>query len=173
MNKMNRLNVALLAATVAVMLPAFVRAQETGTAATRAEPGTLSVKIEALRSHRGTVRVLLFDAAKDGKGKEGKGYPADQKAAKSMQIAEIKNLPEGVNEVTVLFPNLAPGTYAIAALHDENNNGKMDTHWYGKPKEGAAASNNPRPKNRAPRFGEAKFELPDAGKVITARMQYP
>ncbi|MFI9650852.1 DUF2141 domain-containing protein [Guyparkeria halopsychrophila] len=32
----------------------------------------------------------------------------------------------------------APGTYALAVIHDENMNGKLDTQWLGIPTEGAA-----------------------------------
>jgi uncharacterized protein (DUF2141 family) len=44
-------------------------------------------------------------------------------------------------------------------LHDENANAKMDTTLIGLPKEGWGASLNPKPRMRAPRFEEAKFQL--------------
>ena len=96
------------------------------------------------------------------------------KAAKFVQVIELTKVGgSGATQTTVTIPNLAPGTYAVAALHDENNNNKMDTHWYGKPKEGSGASNDPRPKMRAPKFGEAKFDLPNGGKSVSVKMWYP
>ena len=34
------------------------------------------------------------------------------------------------------FEDIPAGTYAIAAIHDENRNGKLDMNWLGVPKEG-------------------------------------
>ena len=53
------------------------------------------------------------------------------------------------------------GTYAVAASHDANGNGRTDTNWVGIPTEAWGVSNNVRPRLRAPRFEEAAFELPE------------
>jgi uncharacterized protein (DUF2141 family) len=34
------------------------------------------------------------------------------------------------------FSDIKPGKYAIAVIHDENCNGKLDTNMFGIPKEG-------------------------------------
>ena len=44
--------------------------------------------------------------------------------------------------VTANYSDLAPGTYAISILHDENRTGRMDTDGLGIPNEGWAVSNN-------------------------------
>jgi uncharacterized protein (DUF2141 family) len=36
----------------------------------------------------------------------------------------------------VLSFHIKPGKYAIAVIHDENCNGKLDTNMFGIPKEG-------------------------------------
>ncbi|MEP7374080.1 MAG: DUF2141 domain-containing protein [Chitinophagaceae bacterium] len=58
---------------------------------------------------------------------------------------------------TISFENIALGTYAIAAFLDENGNGKMDTNFFGIPKEKYGFSNNIRPMMRAATFKEAAF----------------
>lgn len=132
-------------------------------------PGILSVTFTKLRSNKGVLRVTLFDASRDGKG-----FPDDAKNARDAKVIDLaKTVAEGTKETTITFAGLPSGTYAVAAFHDENNNNKMDTHWYGKPKEGSAASNNPRPKMRAPRWNEAKFAVPEVGKSISVVMWYP
>ncbi|MBC8136512.1 MAG: DUF2141 domain-containing protein [Fibrella sp.] len=147
------------------MLPSATVAQETAITT----PGTLSVTFTRLRSNKGVLRVTLFDASK-----EGKGFPGDTKSAREAKVIELSQaVPAGGKETTVTFDGLASGTYAVAAFHDENSNNKMDTHWYGKPKEGSAASNDPRPKMRAPKWSEAKFELPETGKKISVSLWYP
>ena len=50
------------------------------------------------------------------------------------------------------FENLPSGTYALALIHDENGNGKLDT-LMGIPKEGFGFSKNP-----AIRFGPPSFK---------------
>ncbi len=58
------------------------------------------------------------------------------------------------------FEGLPSGTYALALIHDENGNGKLDT-MMGIPKEGFGFSNNP-----AIRFGPPSFA--SAGVAVTS-----
>jgi len=48
--------------------------------------------------------------------------------------------------LTVTFEDLPPGTYGVAALHDEDGDDELTMRWlpYPKPKEGVGASRNPR-----------------------------
>lgn len=69
---------------------------------------------------------------------------------------------------TVTFKNVAPGTYAILVLHDENNNNQMDYASSGMPTEEYGMSNNfmgfgP------PMFSDAKFEVTDEDKNFQIR----
>lgn len=75
--------------------------------------------------------------------------------SKALQSAEsiIKN---GVAKVT--FKNVKEGNYAIIALHDENNNKRMDMELNGMPKENYGMSNNPMSFG-PPQFVDAKFEV--------------
>lgn len=162
---LGRLVATMFVASQAISL-APTLAQETVATNTS---GTLTVTFTKLRSSKGVLRVTLFDALQ-----EGKGFPGDTKKSREAKVIELsKVVPDGAKETTVTFDGLSQGTYAVAAFHDENNNNKMDTHWYGKPKEGSAASNDPRPKMRAPRWSEAKFEVPENGKDISVAMWYP
>ncbi len=40
------------------------------------------------------------------------------------------------------FEDIPPGRYALAVIHDENMNGKLDANWLGVPKEGYGFSND-------------------------------
>ncbi len=75
----------------------------------------------------------------------------------SLQRAEsnIEN-----NKVEVTFENVAPGTYAIMVLHDENENYRMDFDTNGMPIESYGMSNNPLSYG-PPQFSDAKFEVDD------------
>jgi uncharacterized protein (DUF2141 family) len=56
------------------------------------------------------------------------------------------------------FTGIASGTYAIAAYHDENANGKLDRNFIGIPSEPYGMTNDARPVVfAAPTFDAAKF----------------
>ena len=63
-------------------------------------------------------------------------------------------------KITVTFENIEAGTYAIMALHDENENRRMDFLDNGMPKESYGMSNNPMSFG-PPQYANAKFELHD------------
>lgn len=69
------------------------------------------------------------------------------------QHAAIKN-----RMAMVSFQNVGPGAYAVAAFHDENDNGRLDT-FLGLPREGFGYSQNPPIRPRASRFAECEFTL--------------
>lgn len=54
---------------------------------------------------------------------------------------------------------LPAGRYAIAALHDENSNHKLDRNLIGWPKEGFGFSNNPKVGLSAPSFDAAAMQI--------------
>ncbi|WP_051068832.1 DUF2141 domain-containing protein [Cesiribacter andamanensis] len=120
---------------------------------------SLHLTVEGLRNNKGLVRISLFNSED--------GFPEDnQKALKVLAVA-----PKG-GKAQVAFGSLPAGTYAIALLHDENENGKMDTNLVGYPKEGWGASADQLPTFRAPRFQEAAFELKEPQQQLTIRIRY-
>lgn len=72
----------------------------------------------------------------------------------------IKNIQSKIvdGKITVTFNDVKPGTYAIMALHDENDNKRMDFEDNGMPKESYGMSNNPMSFG-PPQFATAKFEV--------------
>jgi uncharacterized protein (DUF2141 family) len=74
------------------------------------------------------------------------------------------------NETQVIFKNLKSGKYAVRSYHDENNNKKMDTDFFGMPKESWGCSNDVRPHFAAPKFENMIFTL-EKDETITINMQ--
>ena len=76
--------------------------------------------------------------------------------------------------MSVQFKGVKPGTYGISVVHDENKNNEMDMRWfpYPKPKEGAAASNDPVAKMGPPKWEGAKFTVAAADLTVKATMKY-
>ena len=71
-------------------------------------------------------------------------------------------------KVFYTFKNVTPGVYAILALHDENDNNRMDYEDSGMPKEAYALSNNPISYG-PPRFEDAKFEITNQSLELKLR----
>ena len=109
------------------------------------KPFSLQVVIENLPSDRGQVRVALWHGPE--------GFTA---AAAAVAIEVVK--PVG-GRAQITFENLPAGRYAIAAFHDENGNGKLDTNWFGWPTEPLGFSNGAWINRGRPSFDSAAFSL--------------
>ena len=105
----------------------------------------VSVTVEGFRNEDGSCRLLLFDSEE--------GFPDSRGRA----VAELSAVIRGGEAVFIFRVRL--GRYAIAILHDENSDGKMDKTWYGKPKEGFGASRNPKIGLGPPGFDESALIL--------------
>lgn len=109
-----------------------------------AENNDIKVTITNLRNEKGHVLLSLF--------KDGIGYPdKPEKAIKKGKLS-INN-----KTATMIFTGLSPGHYAIALLHDENDDLKMNTNFFGIPKEGYGFSNNVMGTFGPPGYSRARF----------------
>ena len=120
---------------------------------------TLTVKIAGIRSDRGSIYCELF-ARPDG-------YPKD-----ASQAAQTQKVAIHQRAASCLFEGVTPGTYAVAAYHDENGNGKLDTNFLGIPSEGVAASNDAKGTMGPPSFEKAKLAVTGAELGITIHLSY-
>ncbi|MCC1484977.1 DUF2141 domain-containing protein [Winogradskyella immobilis] len=104
-----------------------------------------------------TITVTIDNVTSD-KGKVGIALHSKDTFMKAKPIAEMESsIKDG--KVTVTFKNVAPGEYAILALHDANENGRMDFKENGMPLESFGASNN------VMNFGPPQYE--DAKFMVT------
>ncbi len=121
---------------------------------------TITVRITGFRNSNGFAYIALYNQAD--------GFPAVKAKALRIQHGVIQN-----GEVLVRFDQLPQGSYAVITYHDENANGVYDVNMLGIPKEGWGASNDPRPRIRAPRFDEAKFEVNRSEQTVEIKLCYP
>ena len=126
-------------------------------AAAPARAETVVVEMKGFRSDKSKALVALF-AAKDG-------FPNHPKKAMRRVEVNIKN-----RAAVAILSDVAPGTYAVAVLHDEDGNKAMKTGLFGIPKEGYGASQDARGNFGPPPFGEAKFAL-RPGRKLTTRIK--
>ncbi|MBW8243948.1 DUF2141 domain-containing protein [Muricauda oceani] len=82
----------------------------------------------------------------------------------------VQNLQSAIadGKVTLTFTNVAPGTYAIMAMHDANENNRMDYESNGMPKEGYGMSGNDMTMG-PPTFNSAKFTVGEEDMEFTIR----
>lgn len=144
-----------------VMVAVFIASALASSAFPQENPETccLRVLITNLRSDAGNVAVALYNSAE--------GFPEDSTRVFRAAIGDAKG---GVS--TVVFPALPAGTYAIAVLHDENRNGRMDKGLFGIPKEGYGFSNDAMGLMGPPGFDEAAFRCGSDTVSVAIRMRY-
>lgn len=109
-----------------------------------ARSGELTVTVTDIRAAEGTLMVSVADSD-----------AAWNNQAKPVAATKV-NAAKG--EVTLKFPGLPDGKYAVQVMHDQNDNGKLDSNFLGIPSEGYGFSNNPNLLRRA-HFDEAQFVL--------------
>ena len=112
----------------------------------------LDVAIDHLRSAKGLIRVCLTA--------DPDNFPAD---------AITRSVPAGVRDIR--FAGLPYGHYAVAVIHDENGNAKLDT-FAGIPREGFGFSRNPSVGFGPPRFAAARFAIAGDAETQQIRMRY-
>jgi uncharacterized protein (DUF2141 family) len=124
-----------------------------------AGPGKKQIlRISNLDEKHGKLYIAWYNNAADFKKPDKAVFQA---------VSPVKNQ----KECDVIFSQVPSGTYAVAIFFDENNNGKMDTNFFGIPKEKYGFSNNAYPLMRAASFSEASFQVKDIEDVISIRLK--
>ncbi len=122
-----------------------------------APAGDLKIIIDGIRGDKGAVMVALFNDAS--------AFEADVRFAGAFMTART-------GRVVVAFPELARGTYAISAFHDENGSGELDSNFLGIPSEGYGFSNAAKGFAGPPSFDAAAVVLADEHLTVTLKLTY-
>ena len=126
---------------------------------TAKENGAVSVTITDLRSDKGVVRACMT--------RDPKRFPDCREG----DVTYRRVVKAGAN-VHVRFDGVTPGRYAIALLHDENNNGKADTALLMMPTEGYGFSRDAKVRLGPPKFRDAAFDVLPTEQKQTIAMRY-
>ena len=135
-------------APIALLSAAFVpvSAQAPGKSA-------LTVKVTSIRNADGNIRIIV------------------RSSPDTIVTAQVAEIDAKTMTAQAIF-NLPPGTYNVAAIHDENKNGTLDFDSNGMPIEGYGHSNNPEKRMGAPSFDETKFALTESAVSIEINLIY-
>jgi uncharacterized protein (DUF2141 family) len=119
----------------------------------------LVVKFNNLRNTNGRVCLTVFSGPK--------GFPTGGSGSnlKTSRCA-------AANSGSVTFTNLPLGNYAIAAIHDSNSDGKLNTNPLGLPSEGFGFSNNPPIRYGPASFSDSQVFVSGTKTVVQIQMRY-
>ena len=123
------------------------------------QANVLRVDVTVIRNDHGAIYCQLFSGAK--------GFP--RKVSKTTAVVRAQ-LRDG--SATCVFPNVSPGSYAVAVYHDENGNGRLDRGFMGIPKEGVGVSNDAQRSWGVPNYDQAKFVVEAEEERIVIRLKY-
>jgi uncharacterized protein (DUF2141 family) len=84
----------------------------------------------------------------------------------------VGKAPAAPSEVTIVIPGIAPGTYALQAFHDANDNFDIDRTALGFPKEGMGFGNDAPMRFGPPKFADAAVVIGDADATARLSMRY-
>ena len=154
-------------AAVALLLFALLAATGAAAAAAAAETpappastsATLVVEVEGLKDDQGKLHASLYASEE--------GFPT--KPEKALRHVDV---PIVAGKARVVFEGLTPGGYAVAAYHDENGDGKLDTGFLGIPTEGLASSNDAKGFMGPPSFEKARVEVGPGNTRIVLKISY-
>jgi uncharacterized protein (DUF2141 family) len=121
--------------------------------------GNLEIKLNSLKNTKGRVCLTVFSGPK--------GFPAGGKGSSLKSSRCI-----AASGTTVTFTNLPLGNYAIAAIHDSNSDGKLNTNPLGVPSEGFGFSNNPPLRFGPASFADSQVFVSGTKTVVQIQMRY-
>ena len=121
-----------------------------------AAAATLDIVVGNIRNGTGDIRVAVCSRA--------------QFLNESCEYVAVA--PAQPGEVRVHLENVAPGTWAVQAFHDEDGDGRIGTNLLGLPTEGLGFSNDARFRFGPPPFDDAAFRLNPAGGRVRVPLRY-
>lgn len=119
-----------------------------------------NVTIEGFRNKEGFAAISVFHE------REQRAFPGE--AAKAYKTFYLP-IPQN-KKIEIKLDNVPAGKYAIALLHDEDGNKKLNT-VLGYPREGFGFSNNPRVLVGAPDFSKCAVEL-NEDSLVNIKLKY-
>ena len=118
----------------------------------------ISVVVDGLRNDKGMVRCGLYASAV--------GFREPGKELKGVAV------PIAGGKATCVFNDMAPGLYAVAVFHAENNETQLETGMFGKPKQGYGFSRDAKGSFGPPSFDAAAYKYTGGSSVWPVHIEY-
>ncbi|MBW4612658.1 MAG: DUF2141 domain-containing protein [Desmonostoc vinosum HA7617-LM4] len=94
------------------------------------QTATLNVIVNGIRHQKGEICFRIYASEK--------GFPLSNTSEVQSGCTKITG-----SSIKTVFSGLKPGTYAIAVVDDQNGDRKLNSDFFGIPKEGFGISKNP------------------------------
>jgi uncharacterized protein (DUF2141 family) len=120
---------------------------------------SVRVVVKGIKPVKGNIGLLIFNSKQ--------GFPSDEKMAVKQSIITVTS-----STMEYVFEGLTPGKYAVAIIHDENSNKRLDTNFMGIPREGYGVSNNIVNMFGPPGFEESSFTLKPGTYTAEIKVNY-
>ena len=140
-------------------LAGLVLGAATLAAAAPASAGSVTITVTDLRNTDGVVRACMTTLEDI--------FPRCIRDPKSH-----RTVVRAANSLTIRFDNVEPGEYAIALLHDENEDGKANRVLGMAPKEGYGFSRDAPVRMAPPDWDDAVFTVGPGNQRMTIKMRY-
>ncbi|QDH33329.1 DUF2141 domain-containing protein [Porphyrobacter sp. YT40] len=136
-----------------------VAATATTLAAVPVQAGDVVITVTDIRSTKGVVRACMTTRADI--------FPKCIKDPNAYRV-----VVPAAQKLEIRFTGVKPGNYAIALLHDENDNGKADRAMGMMPKEGYGFSRDAPVNMAPPKFKDAVTAIGDSMNRLSIKMRY-
>ncbi len=130
-----------------------------GAFASPAMAGTVTITVTDLRNTEGVVRACMTTVEDI--------FPRCVRDPDSH-----RTVVRAADTVTIRFENVEPGDYAIALLHDENEDGKANRVLGMAPREGYGFSRDAPVRMAPPDWDDAVFTVGSGNQSMTIKMRY-
>ncbi|MEM9857016.1 MAG: DUF2141 domain-containing protein [Bacteroidota bacterium] len=117
--------------------------------------GEIEITIKNIKSQKGVLIVALFENE-------------DSFLKKSFQVKTIAPSEAGK---PIVFAEIPEGKYAVSVIHDENENGELDTNWAGIPKEPFGFSRKSMGNFGPPSFEDTYIQVKEGTTKATVKMK--
>jgi uncharacterized protein (DUF2141 family) len=121
-----------------------------------AQTATVKVVVTDFKNDNGKAGISIYD--------EADGFPGEN---------EIESVWTEINDGVATYEFEVPyGTYAVSAMHDENDDDELETNWVGMPTEGIGVSNDAEANMGPPSFEDASFRVDSETVAVKFSMRY-
>jgi uncharacterized protein (DUF2141 family) len=133
----------------------------------------LDLTVQGIRSDKGEVLIGLYDSA------AGFDDAINHAATRGLRPDPLRLVGTAIRAKrgaeSTCFTHLSPGRYAVIAIDDENDNGRLDENIFGVPTEGYGFSNDATGflSLGAPSFAAAAITVGGANMRASIRLRYP
>jgi len=115
--------------------------------------------------------IIVIEGVKNSSGHILAAIYGDESTFLDTTNAKTLLRENAASTVRLVAHDLPAGSYAVSAIHDENDNGKLDRNFMNIPTEGFGFSNDALGNAGPPKFEQARFDF-DGKKDKTIKFSF-